>query len=208
MRIIAGQYRGRTIAAPEGDNTRPILDRAKQVLFDMLGHRLAQPGRLPPIAVLDLFAGSGALGIEALSRGASYCLFIERHRGTAALIRSNLDTLGIIREAQVVEGDATALPLPPPPPTSPEGYRLVFLDPPYRMLEGKVPDRTLRPLLERISSDPVIARDALIVVRHGEKGPDPDLSPLVEVERRVVGTMVLRFVTPQSAGETVADEGG
>lgn len=208
MRIIAGTYRGRTIAAPEGENTRPILDRAKTILFDILGNRLAEPGRLPPIAVLDLFAGSGALGIEALSRGAAYCLFVERHRATAALIRSNLDTLGIICEGHVIEGDAASLTPPPPPPGGPDPvYRLVFLDPPYRMLSGSTPDRSLRPLLARLAGPSCVAPDALIVVRQPLQGEGPDLSPLLETDRRDVGTMTFRFMSPpqRAAGSNLGE---
>ena len=199
MRIIAGKWRGWRIAAPPGRDTRPILDRAKTVLFDMLGHRLDRPGRLPPLAVLDLFAGSGTLGLEALSRGARYCLFVERHRPVAAGLRHNLDALGITSEAHVIQADAATCEFPPPPASSggPVGYGLVFVDPPYRLLRGPTPDRTIRALLNRLSGDPAVARDALIVVRQPHQPADePDLSPLIELERRDVGTTTFRFVTP------------
>lgn len=207
MRIIAGKYRGRTIAAPPGDATRPILDRAKTVLFDMLGHRLAEPGRLPPLAVLDLYAGSGSLGIEALSRGARYCLFVERHRPTAALIRGNLDALGIIREAKVTEGDVSGVrwSAPPPDEQGQARYELVFLDPPYRLLEGQTPETTVRMILRHLATSPVIAPGALIVVRHGD-GSRPDLAPLEQLEEREVGTMIFRFMTPPP--QTVPDASG
>jgi 16S rRNA (guanine966-N2)-methyltransferase len=205
MRIIAGQYRGRQIAAPPGEATRPILDRTKTVLFDMLGARLASPGRLPDVAVLDLFAGSGALGLEALSRGADFCLFIERHRATAGLIRNNLHTLGIVEAARVVEGDAATALWPKPPGR--DAYGLVFLDPPYRLLEGLKPDPSVRGILTRLAKEAVIAPDATIIVRHGQQGPGPDLSPLVEVERKDVGTMTFRFMTPPSPRPGAEDAG-
>ncbi len=198
MRIIAGKWRGRTIEAPPGSGTRPILDRAKTVLFDILGSRLDEPGRLPAIAVLDLFAGSGALGLEALSRGAGYCLLIEQHRRTAALLRHNLDTLGIVAEARVVEGDAATVPFTAPPSGAGGAghYELVFVDPPYRLLEQNVPDPSIRRLLERLACDPAISPTALIVVRHGRRpaSAGPDLSPLIERERRDVGTMTFRLM--------------
>lgn len=199
MRIIAGQWRGRTIQAPPGDNTRPITDRAKTVLFDVLGSRLAEPGRLPPIAVLDLFAGSGSLGLEALSRGARHCVFVERHRATAGIIRGNLDTLRIIGEARVIEGDATRIDLPAPPPEESAAtdetarYELVFMDPPYRLLAGQLPDRGIHELCARLATTPVIAPGAIIVVRHSDND-SPDLSPLREHERRTVGSMIFRFM--------------
>ncbi|HOW69666.1 MAG TPA: RsmD family RNA methyltransferase [Phycisphaerae bacterium] len=209
MRIIAGQWRGRRIELPPGDQTRPILDRVKTVLFDLLGHMLAMPGRLPSIAVLDLFAGTGSLGLEALSRGARFCRFAEQHRATAALLRKNLDALGVIREAEVFEGDATAADLKPPPAAGnlPAQYELIFLDPPYRMLAGACPAPAMTGLLERLAGSPVIAESALFVVRHDARsGVHPDLSPLVETSSRVVGTMVLRFLARSDTRSSQAVE--
>ena len=200
MRIVAGKWRGRRVAAPDTMDTRPILDRAKVVLFDMLGHRLAQPGSLPPLAVLDLFAGSGALGIEALSRGARYCLFVEQSRPIAAIIRKNLDSLEIIREADVLQADVTRAAFKPPPllpdtPDAPARYGLVFVDPPYRLLKGRTPAAGLRDLFRTLAHSPLIDPDALIVVRHeAQDATSPDLAPLVEQERRDVGNMTSRFM--------------
>lgn len=209
MRIIAGKWKGWQIAAPPGDQTRPILDRAKTVLFDMIGHRLAEPGRLPRIAVLDLFAGSGGLGLEALSRGAAYALLVERERQAAALIRRNLDSLQIVSEARVVEADATRCTIPPPPSDVASSYELVFMDPPYRMLTGPVPGVGIRELTKTLSADPVIAPTALIVVRHErQRGAEPDMSPLVEIDRRDIGKMTLRFMTPGREGLPEAVEDG
>jgi len=206
MRIIAGKWRRRQITAPAGPNTRPILDRAKTVLFDMLGHRLGEPGRLPPLAVLDLFAGSGALGIEAISRGARFGLFVERHRPTAALIRRNFDVLGIVDEARVMEGDAGTCAFPPPP-GEPARYELVFVDPPYRLLAGATPDPAVAMLLNRLAAEPVIADDALVVVRHGVRADGGvELAPLIEVERRDVGKMTLRFLAVRADGVLSVDD--
>lgn len=197
MRIIAGKYRGRTIAGPPTDQTRPILDRAKVVLFDMLGARLALPGRLPPIAVLDLFAGTGALGMEALSRGARYCRFVEQHRSTIALLRQNLDALHAGAEAEITPGDATVGRFLPPPAdeTGIAQYNLVFVDPPYRMMQGPRPAQPIQDLLLRIATSEVIAPPAIIVIRHDARGQvSPDLSPLIDFENREVGKMVIRFL--------------
>lgn len=142
MRIIAGKWRGRPIEAPDTLETRPILDRAKTVLFDMLGTRLAEPGRLPEVAVLDLFAGSGSLGLEALSRGARYCLFVEQSRLATSILRHNLDRLGVLAEGEVQQNEALSCRILPPPrdpesPDQPGTYALVFVDPPYRLLEQR-----------------------------------------------------------------------
>jgi len=200
MRIVAGKWRGRHIAAPDTLDTRPVLDRAKVVLFDILGHLLAQPGVLPPIAVLDLFAGSGALGLEALSRGARYCLFVEQGSRIAEILRKNLDTLEIIQEAEVLQADVTGLSIRPPPPPAdspdePARYGLVFVDPPFRMLAGPRPMSALRGLLRVIARDRLVAPEAIIVVRHAvQHDGGPDLSPLIEQQRRDVGGMTLRFM--------------
>ena len=202
MRIIAGKYRGRTIAGPPTDRTRPILDRAKVVLFDMLGTRLAIPGELPPIAVLDLFAGTGTLGIEALSRGARYCRFVEQHRATIALLRQNLDALHVGAEAEITPGDATVGRFPPPPAdeAGTAWYGLVFVDPPYRMMQGPRPAKAIQDLLEWIATSEVIAPPAVIVVRHDARGGvKPDLSPLLDCDSRNVGKMVLRFLVRPDA---------
>lgn len=207
MRIIAGQWRGRQIAGPEGNRTRPITDRAKTVLFDVLGHRLARPGTLPPAAVLDLFAGTGTLGIESLSRGARFTLFVEQHRPAVALIRENLDSLGVSQaRGRVLRADATECEFPPPP-GPPDVYSIVLVDPPYRLLTGPSPHPAMRPLLQRLAVDPVIADDAMIVIRH-QRNPTggPDLSPLVELERRDVGSMTFRFMSTPRCGAAVRSE--
>lgn len=208
MRIIAGQWRGRSIEAPPGQNTRPILDRTKTVLFDMLGHRLARPGQLPPIAVLDLYAGSGSIGLEALSRGARFGLFVERHRPTAALLRRNLETLQVpADQGQVLCGsvDAGQLPAPPADPETGEDgrYELIFIDPPYKLMVGPKPHGEVTRLLHRLTEWPVIAPDALIVMRQPfQHDGGPALSPLIEQSRKDCGTMTFRFLNlPAGPGE-------
>jgi 16S rRNA (guanine966-N2)-methyltransferase len=207
MRIIAGKWRGRQIAAPEGDRPRPITDRAKTVLFDVLGHRLDRPGSLPPLAVLDLFSGSGTMGVEALSRGAGFSLFVEQHRPTAMLIRQNLKLLNVSEdEGRVLNADAAGCRFLAPP-GEPPAYSLVFVDPPYRLLTGPSPHPSLRPLFQRLATDPVIADNAVIVVRHAQNPlGGPDLAPLTEIERRDVGSMTFRFMGTGRAWPWPPDE--
>lgn len=126
MRIIAGRHRGRTLRAPEGEATRPTAERVRQALFDMLWHapwggRTTIQDRL----VLDAFAGTGALGLEALSRGADHCTFIEKDRGALASLRANIAACREEARTAVLAADATR----PPAALVPCG--LVFLDPPY-----------------------------------------------------------------------------
>ena len=131
MRIIAGAWRGRPIQAPAGQSTRPTADRAREGLFSMLASRL---GSFDGLAVADLFAGSGALGLEALSRGAASCLFVETDRAAADLIRRNLQALG--------GGDRAEVRCQPAERLSPSRrFDLVLADPPYRsgLAEALVP---------------------------------------------------------------------
>jgi 16S rRNA (guanine966-N2)-methyltransferase len=132
VRIIAGRHRGRTLRAPEGAATRPTADRVRQALFDMLWHaawggRMAVQDQL----VLDAFAGTGALGLEALSRGADHCTFIEKDRTALAALRANITACGEDARSAVLAADATR------PPAARVPCGLVFLDPPYG--KGLVP---------------------------------------------------------------------
>jgi 16S rRNA (guanine966-N2)-methyltransferase len=132
MRIIAGRHRGRVLRAPPGEATRPTAQRVRQALFDMLWHA-AWGGRfaVQHQLVLDAFAGTGALGLEALSRGADHCTFFERDRAALAALRANITACGEDARTAVLDADATR----PPPARVPCG--LVFLDPPYG--QGLVP---------------------------------------------------------------------
>ena len=124
MRIIAGQWRGRPIVAPKGEATRPTADRTREALFSMLVSRL---GSFEELRVADLFAGSGALGLEALSRGAASCLFVEQDKAALDALRANLAKLGGAKE---IGGDVRAqsvLALGP----APAPLDLIMMDPPY-----------------------------------------------------------------------------
>ena len=129
MRIIAGKHRGRTIVSPSGRNVRPTSDRVRESLFNMLEHGDHGPGTasvMNDAIVLDVFAGSGAFGLEALSRGARQCIFMEQSQ---TLCEGLIQTISIFKETetcQVLQVDGTR-----PPPTS-EAASLAFLDPPYR----------------------------------------------------------------------------
>lgn len=129
MRIIAGEWRGRKIQAPQGDATRPTADRTRETLFSMLLSRL---GSFEGLAVADLFAGSGALGLEALSRGAASCLFVEQEAGAIRALRANIAALHCQPRCDVRAGSVLALG----PAEAP--LDLLLLDPPYRSGAGAV----------------------------------------------------------------------
>jgi 16S rRNA (guanine966-N2)-methyltransferase len=132
MRIIAGRHRGRTLVVPPGDATRPTADRLRQALFDMLWHA-PWGGRttIQDQLVLDAFGGTGALGLEALSRGADHCTFLETAKPALAALRANIAACREEARSAILASDATR----PPPARVPCG--LVFLDPPYG--QGLVP---------------------------------------------------------------------
>jgi 16S rRNA (guanine966-N2)-methyltransferase len=133
MRIVGGRHKGRRIEAPPGDAVRPTADRARQALFDRLAHAdLGGDGTSPLIGarVLDAFAGSGALGLEALSRGAVHATFLDESAAALATIRANVAALGERAHADVRRADATRPPAAPADPAA-MPCSLVFLDPPY-----------------------------------------------------------------------------
>lgn len=126
MRIVGGRFRGRSIAAPSGTLTRPTSDRVRESLFNILAHGV-EGFSIDGARVLDLFAGSGALGLEALSRGAAYCLFVEDDAGARGAIRENIEALGLTGASKVWRRDATKLG-----PASPmQPFQLLLADPPY-----------------------------------------------------------------------------
>ena len=127
MRVIAGRLRGRPLVAPKGDATRPTADRTREALFSMLASRV---GSFEGLAVADLFAGSGALGIEALSRGAASCLFVEQDGAALDALRANLAKLEL--KADVRAASVLALGLAPAP------LDLILMDPPYGTGAGAV----------------------------------------------------------------------
>jgi 16S rRNA (guanine966-N2)-methyltransferase len=130
MRIIAGQWRGRPITAPQGEATRPTSDRTRETLFSMLISRL---GSFEDLRVADLFAGSGALGLEALSRGAAHCTFVEQDPIAIRALRSNIANLRAQDQCDVRTGSVLALG-----PMRGESLDLVLLDPPYATGAGVV----------------------------------------------------------------------
>ena len=152
MRVVAGKHRGRRLTAPPGRSTRPTSDKVREALFSILGP-------IDEKSVLDLFAGSGALGIEALSRGAHPVTFVESDRGAAQAIRDNLTALG--EEAEVAVRDALAWLRAAPAGTA---YDLVLIDPPYDSA-----GRLATPLSESLPA--VLAEDALIVSESDKRTP-------------------------------------
>ncbi|MEC4175530.1 16S rRNA (guanine(966)-N(2))-methyltransferase RsmD [Adlercreutzia sp. R7] len=156
MRIIAGEYRGRRLEAPRGQGTRPTTDRVRESLMSVIH---SARGGFDGAVVLDAFAGSGALSLEALSRGAVSAVLCERDREAASVIERNVRALGLGRdEARLVRGDVLRRP---PMPASGKPFDLVFLDPPYALAAAEV-----FALLARLSDAGALAVDAIVSYEH------------------------------------------
>lgn len=138
MRIVGGRLRGRALAAPKGDATRPTSDRVRESVFNVLAHSPDCP-ELDGARVIDLFAGTGALGIEALSRGADYALFVENDASARAVIQENIEAFGLQGATRVFRRDATDLGTA----NARDRYDIAFLDPPYAKGLGEAALRAL-----------------------------------------------------------------
>ena len=175
MRVIAGVARGHPLVAPRDRGTRPITDRVKETLFAILGERV------PDARVLDLYAGSGAIGIEALSRGAAHATFVEHARPALVAVRTNLERthLGDLATVEPIDVERfLAVPSGGP-------WDLAFLDPPYELRAIVAPLRAVEPLL---------APDAMVVVKHFWRTAMPDVPGLRPVRQRRFGETMLSFL--------------
>ena len=154
IRILAGEARGRPIKSPpKGPASRPILGRMKKSLFDILSRRL------PGCVFLDLFAGTGSVGIEALSRGASHAVFVERDAYCSRLLRENLDTLGYVNRAEVIGGDVLRVI------ESLRPFDVIFMGPPYKTFEGGMAANT-EPVLQALVRRHLLGPGGLLVAQH------------------------------------------
>jgi 16S rRNA (guanine966-N2)-methyltransferase len=182
MRIIAGQFRGRKLLAPDTNLTRPITDRAKQSVFDAL------TPHLPDAIVYDLFAGTGSLGLECLSRGSRYATFFESDRSALALVQKNIAALGIADLARIVRGDLFDWFAAAEKPT--QLADLVFLDPPYRFLTDRPAD--LQTLADKIVSAH-LSPTGRILFRHDRRDA-LEFPMLRRIDLRDYGSMRVEFL--------------
>ncbi len=160
IRVIAGSARGRRLVTPAGDHVRPTKDMVREAMFSALDAR----GALVGASVLDLFAGSGALAIEALSRGAERAVLVERDRAALHAITTNVTTLGLDERARVVASDVARFLAGPPPAEAP--FDLVVADPPY-----DAPDPAVTAMLEALGAPGWLAADALVSVERPPRHP-------------------------------------
>jgi 16S rRNA (guanine966-N2)-methyltransferase len=184
MRIVGGKLKGRAIRAPEGRGTRPTSDRARESIFNVLSHAdWAIP--LEGARVIDAFAGSGALGLEALSRGAAFCLFVETDSAARGCIRENIETFQLFGVTRIHRRSATDLGAKPAGLGAP--FDLVFMDPPYDY--DLVP-----PALDQLVRGAWVTPDALVVAETGADESAPETKGWRLLDERIYGAARISFL--------------
>jgi 16S rRNA (guanine966-N2)-methyltransferase len=187
MRIVGGKFKGHSIAPPHGAATRPTSDRVRESVFNILAHGI-DGLEFEGARVLDLFAGTGAMGLEAISRGARFCQFVDDSAEARGLIRRNADQLGVIGLAKIWRRDAANLgPCAPQP-----GFDLVFADPPYGKGLG---EKALTSLVSGQWLNP----QAIIVLEEALKVEVPPVAGLALVDAREYGDTKIRFYRQETA---------
>lgn len=186
MRIIAGAHKGAKLSSPSGANTRPTSDRVKESLFSMLdGYGVLQAAN-----VLDLFAGSGGLGFEAMSRGAAQVDFVDSSLAAIRTLQTNADKLGLDHSAEVHAGDVLHFLAGLPGPEHPESqiFDLVFMDPPYPLGEDAVTQ-----ILGRLAAH--LDLESIVIVERAARSPEPTMSDGMEIFRaKTFGETAIHFV--------------
>lgn len=185
MRITGGTLRSRGLKAPKGAATRPTTDRVREALFGIL----TSAGAIEGARVLDLYAGTGALALEALSRGAAAALLVESAREALGVLRANVEALGLEDRARVVAGDV-AQAMRRLGEAGP--FDLVFADPPWAMVDAGPPVAALADLARRGG----IAPEGRVVLEHSARTPPPDIDGLVRLDTRRYGDTALTFYKP------------
>jgi len=185
LRIVGGKYRGRALLSPKGDATRPTSDRARQAIFNILEHAAWMSDDIMDSGVvLDIFAGTGALGLEALSRGKSMAVFFEQNKSSASICHANAEKMGALDDTRIFRCDATK---PPKRPNDIPPATLVFLDPPY----GK--DLGLAAIEAFIAKD-WLAENAIIIMEMAVRTPEPLPDSCEQIDSRDYGVAHIRFL--------------
>ncbi len=187
MRIVAGRLKGRPLAEPPSDAIRPTSDRVREAVFNILEHGI-DGASITDARVFDLFAGTGALGLEALSRGAKSCLFVDRDPAARAVIRTNIERLGLGGVTRILNADATDLGIS----RNRNTFSLVFLDPPYGQSLGEA---ALRSALDNGWLEP----GAIIVAEEATPTPIAFPDGIVELDRRTYGGTEVGFAKVMDA---------
>jgi 16S rRNA (guanine(966)-N(2))-methyltransferase RsmD len=187
MRIVAGSAKGRVLAAPKSDDViRPTADRVRETIFNVLGQRC------DGLTVLDLFAGTGALGLEAVSRGASKAVLVDRDKEALALCRLNTDTLKFTDRVEILP--ATAIAGIAALGKKGRVFELVFSDPPYALTAGVA-------VLEALAEAKVVSEGGVAVIEHGREETLPErVGDFVRIDERDFGTAIVTIFRRSDAG--------
>ncbi len=184
MRVTAGADRGRKLRAPRGATTRPTGAKVREAIFNILGPP-------PPIPVLDLFAGTGALGIEALSRGAEHAEFVERDARALSALRRNLRELGFASRSRVLSGNVLSVLHRMSSHGDERVFGWVFVDPPYASGDAE-------PVLSQLAGGALLAEGAIVIVEHDRRHvPPEEVGTLVMTDRRFYGDTGVSFYRKQ-----------
>jgi 16S rRNA (guanine966-N2)-methyltransferase len=188
MRITGGTSKGRNLKVPAGSRVRPTSDKVKQALFNILGEKVNKS------AFLDLFAGAGGIGIEALSRGAERVVFVDDARDSLHVIRKNIELIGFSKRAAIVGAKAEKYLK-----KVSERFDIVFLDPPYTHEQ--------EPVLNLIAESGILEPDAIVVAEHFKKQPSPKQAGALMLSREAVyGDTVLAFYQFRGQGSEVRSQ--
>jgi 16S rRNA (guanine966-N2)-methyltransferase len=181
MRIVGGKFRGREILGPTTGDTRPTSDRVRESIFNILAHGIAD-FTLEDARVMDVFAGTGALGLEALSRGAKFCLFVEESAEARGIIRKNTDACSVMGQCKIWRRDATDLG-----PSAPQSlFTLVFADPPYNRGLGEK-------ALVSLAQGGWLAAGAIVVLEEHLKVVVAEVEGLTLIDERAYGDTLVRI---------------
>lgn len=184
MRIVAGSFRGRPLVAPKGHSVRPTADRTRQAIFNILEHAAWSPG-LEDLRVIDLFAGAGGLGLEAISHGAAFCRFVEMEEMALGAIRANAASLGVADRVAVERRDAARLSTRPPGGQPP--FDLAFVDPPYGKGLGEA-------ALRALAAGGWLNEGAIVVLERGWRDPAPTPEGYEQLDERHWGAARVSFL--------------
>ena len=193
MRVVAGTQKGRHIKNPQGWDCRPTSARVREALFSILSAHTAGA------QVLDLYAGTGALGLESLSRGARHVVFVENQAKTVRLLRENIERCGYTRQCVVLTRDVETFLTAPPTWNEPPAFDLVFADPPYQRTD-------LTQFLERLSLSGTLAPAGRAILEHGTKRPvPPRVGSLAQTRQARYGDTTLTFYQRIPEAEVVCE---
>jgi 16S rRNA (guanine966-N2)-methyltransferase len=187
VRVTGGKFGGRTLEGPKDLRVRPTSDKVRQAVFNIIAHHDFGTGFvLEGARVIDLFAGTGAMGIEAVSRGASYCLFVDEAAESRALLRTNVEALQLTGNSKIWRRDATKLGAPSPGAGGP--FELALLDPPYRK-------NLIAPALVSLVEEGWLAANALIVTESAADEAVMEFGALTKLDERAYGDTRVTFMT-------------